>query len=613
MDPLTSEDPTHIGPFRLVGRLGSGGMGRVYLARSGGGRAVAVKVVHPQLAQQPEFRHRFGREVAALRRLGGVAGITELLGADTDCEAPWVAIAYVAGPSLSDVVGQEGALPVASVNSLGAGLATALAHIHAHGLVHRDLKPANVLLTVDGPRLIDFGIVRADDTVADLTTTGSVIGSPAFMSPEQVRGERVGPASDVFSLGAVLAYAATGRQPFGESGSGAHSMMFKIVGDEPDLTALPAELDGLVRACLRKDPGARPPADQLAQHLETTDPWLPAPVLARLGRQAEQVLEVDGEESGGGGGAVAETGSVAASESGVTAPASRAGRRRGRVALAVVVALAVLGGGGALASAYWPEGGGGGKERATGVVPERFLGAWEGVTEGVADRPYATARIEISQGALGEKAGVYVQVDGEKLCMGRAALVSASAEKVAFGPGTVESGNRDRCRGTSAQTLTVRSEDLLEWRSGKLTATFKRAAKGSAAVPAQFVGDWTLPPVGAVPEGQRQLWDTRLHIAQGPVGSSLVRVEVTRPQWDELTGKSVDGELLHCTETSVVGAVGGLLVLGPPDVDRNSSDDECQVLDGARYYRFSREGGKDRLLLYAMDLDGGPWQFFRST
>ncbi|WP_190225848.1 serine/threonine-protein kinase, partial [Streptomyces hydrogenans] len=302
MEPLNAEDPVGIGPFRLIGRLGVGGMGRVFLARSAGGRTVAVKVVHAELAAQDEFRRRFAREVEALERVGGT-GTAPVLGSDTTAASPWVAIGYVPGPSLRTVVGDEyGPLPPATVRALGAGLGKALDHIHRAGLVHRDLKPSNVLLTVDGPRIIDFGIARAVDTVTDggLTSTGAVVGSPGFMSPEQVRGEKVGPASDVFCLGSVLAYAATGRSPFGTSDSGVHALMFRIANDDPDLTDVAPALTGLIRACLAKDPAARPTAAEIAETLPVADPWLPADVLARLGRHAARILEAEGTDDTGG-------------------------------------------------------------------------------------------------------------------------------------------------------------------------------------------------------------------------------------------------------------------------------------------------------------------------
>ncbi|WP_153176019.1 serine/threonine-protein kinase, partial [Streptomyces sp. E2N171] len=222
MRPLDMDEPTVVGPYRLLGRLGSGGMGRVYLGRSAGGRTVAVKIVHPHFALDEEFRARFRREVDAARRVGG-AWTAPVLDADPDARVPWVATAYAAGPSLTAAVTELGPLPEHTVRTLGAGLAEALAAVHGLGLVHRDVKPSNVLLTLDGPLLIDFGIARAiggtsrtksGESTASLTSTGVSIGSPGYMSPEQILGKGVTGAADVFSLGAVLAYAATGAPPF---------------------------------------------------------------------------------------------------------------------------------------------------------------------------------------------------------------------------------------------------------------------------------------------------------------------------------------------------------------------------------------------------------------
>lgn len=213
MQPLGVDEPTVVGPYRLLGRLGSGGMGRVYLGRSAGGRTVAVKIVHPHFALDEEFRARFRREVEAARRVGG-AWTAPVLDADPEAPVPWVATGYAAGPSVAAAVADTGPLPVPSVRVLGAGLAEALGAVHVLGLVHRDVKPSNVLLTLDGPLLIDFGIARATDGTASLTSTGVSVGSPGYMSPEQILGKAVTGAADVFSLGAVLVYAATGESPF---------------------------------------------------------------------------------------------------------------------------------------------------------------------------------------------------------------------------------------------------------------------------------------------------------------------------------------------------------------------------------------------------------------
>ncbi|MEU1099480.1 protein kinase [Streptomyces tibetensis] len=300
-----------IGSYRLLARLGAGGMGHVYLARSERGRTVAVKLVREELAAQEEFRERFRQEVQAARRVGGY-WTAPVLDADTEAAVPWVATGYVAGPSLQQVVGHDhGALPERTVRILAAGLAHALKDIHAAGIVHRDLKPSNVLVTIDGPRVIDFGIARALETVTDggLTRTGALVGSPGFMAPEQVRGDRITPACDVFCLGSVLAYAATGALPFGTANSGVHALMFRIAQEEPDLEGVPEGIADLVRDCLRKDPATRPSLDRILQRTgaddtvsdgRALDPWLPSALVAQLGRHAVRLLDTEDPEGEAG-------------------------------------------------------------------------------------------------------------------------------------------------------------------------------------------------------------------------------------------------------------------------------------------------------------------------
>ncbi|MEU2234238.1 serine/threonine-protein kinase [Streptomyces vietnamensis] len=621
MESLHAEDPVSVGPFRLIGRLGVGGMGRVFLARSAGGRTVAVKVVHAELAAQDEFRRRFAREVAALERVGGT-GTAPVLGSDTTAESPWVAIGYVPGPSLRTVVGDEfGPLPPATVRALASGLARALDHIHAAGLVHRDLKPSNVLLTVDGPRIIDFGIARAVDHVAEggnLTTTGAVVGSPGFMSPEQVRGDQVSPASDVFCLGSVLAYAATGRAPFGTADSGVHATMFRIAHDEPDLTDLPPELSGLIRACLAKDPAARPTATEIVETLPVADPWLPADVLARLGRHAAQLLEAEGSSAPPPPPPpVSETPPPATGATSPTAPA--APRRRGRTALlAAVTALVVVAAAG-VAYTYWPKSGGttdgGGKNGtagptrpAAGIVPAAFLGAWEGVLKGKADAPYETSRIEITQGAAGAKAAVYTHVTGEQLCIGRATLISATDSELVLGEAEItESVPAQRCTPAARQTLTLRSTDVVEWGSGVAKATFQRVKAGADVVPAAYVGRWKQAP-DTVTQPDPDRWTYEVTITQGPVGAPLVRFEQAYPRTDD------EGNLLsdtvRCATTAVVGGAGSLLVIGPETRDPDTWDPDC-VENGSSNLRIVRYQGKDRLQSYGMSADGEPAEFVR--
>ena len=291
MDVLHPGDPQRIGPYVLRGRLGTGGMGRVYLGQSPGGRLVAVKVIHGHLAEDSGFRARFAREVAAARKVGGMFTAT-VVGDELDGPIPWIATAYVPGPSLAAAVDRHGPLPAASVAALAAGLAEGLSAVHEAGVIHRDLTPSNVILAQDGPRIIDFGISSAAGATA-LTGTGFTIGSPGFMSPEQAEGKPVGPPSDIFSLGAVLTFAATGEGPFG-AGSSA-SLLYKVVNGEPNIAGVPGTLRPLIKRCLDKDPRNRPTASQFLADVGTVyspvaemGAWLPAQVfdMSTYGTQA---------------------------------------------------------------------------------------------------------------------------------------------------------------------------------------------------------------------------------------------------------------------------------------------------------------------------------------
>ncbi|WML81864.1 PQQ-binding-like beta-propeller repeat protein [Streptomyces sp. VNUA74] len=301
METLQSDDPRELGSYRLLGRLGAGGMGRVYLARSPGGRTVAVKVVRPDLAADSDFRTRFRYEVEIAKAVSG-RFTAPVVDSDPDAPLPWLATSYVLGPDLTEVVDVHGALPEHTVRALAAGLAAALQDIHAAGLIHRDLKPSNVLLAADGPRVIDFGIARAVDGNR-MTQTGVVVGSPGFMSPEQATGKDVGTAGDVFSLGSVLAFAATGRAAFGDGAASHASLLYQVVHGEADLTGVPSSLLGLIRACLMKDPAQRPKPGEIVAALAgqgvdaALHDWLPSAVASTIATHAAKILDLEAPES----------------------------------------------------------------------------------------------------------------------------------------------------------------------------------------------------------------------------------------------------------------------------------------------------------------------------
>ncbi len=267
MKALAPEDPRVIGEFRLRARLGSGGMGRVYLGLSPAGRAVAIKVVNPDLASDDEFLHRFAQEVAAARAVSGIY-TAPVVASGLNENPPWLATAFVPGPSLDQLVSAHGPLPEAALWPLLSGLSEALAAIHASRVVHRDLKPANVLLATDGPRVIDFGISRATDGTV-LTAAGVVFGTPGYMSPEQAEGRPSGPASDVFALGCVIAYAAAGVGPFGTGTAAA--VLYRVVHGQAVLDRVSAGLRDIVSRCLAKDPAARPTPAALTTALARPD------------------------------------------------------------------------------------------------------------------------------------------------------------------------------------------------------------------------------------------------------------------------------------------------------------------------------------------------------
>ncbi|MGW7304627.1 bifunctional serine/threonine-protein kinase/ABC transporter substrate-binding protein [Streptomyces sp. NPDC054835] len=338
LQPLLPSDPSALAGYRLLGRLGAGGMGVVYLGRTDTGALAAVKVTHADQADQPDFRARFRREVEAARRVVSPWAVP-VTGADPDAPEPWMATAFVAGPSLGEAVRAHGPLPERSVRILGGAVARALAAVHATGIVHRDVKPGNVLLAADGPRLIDFGIARTTGETG-LTSVDMVVGTPGFLAPEQAeaRAAEIGPASDVFALGCLLAFAATGRPPFGTGTLDA--LLYRTVHDEPDLDGVPDPLLDLVRQCLAKEPAARPTAEQVADRLTEDTPgdaadWLPAPVVTTIAVRSAAMLALP---------------DIDPTAPGTDPAAPAASSRRGFLALGAGAAVLAAGGG---AFALW--------------------------------------------------------------------------------------------------------------------------------------------------------------------------------------------------------------------------------------------------------------------
>ncbi|WP_329385420.1 bifunctional serine/threonine-protein kinase/ABC transporter substrate-binding protein [Streptomyces sp. NBC_01716] len=376
-EPLLPTDPASIGGHRLLARLGAGGMGVVYLGRTEAGALAAVKVIQAEYADDPGFRARFRREVDLARRVASPWAVP-VTGGEPEAAEPWLATEFVPGPSLGEAVTRHGPLPVHSVRALARMLAGALGAVHDAGLVHRDIKPGNVLLAVDGPRLIDFGIARATDETA-LTSPDMVVGTPGYLSPEQAeaRGAGVGPASDVFSLGCLLAYALTGRPPFG-AGS-ADALLYRTVHDEPDIGGSrgsggsggswdeeDAELRQLLLSCLAKDPADRPTAERIAEEL-ADDPtsdgggaadWLPEDVVRGIADRAAEMLALpdieptvaDAPGVGGDGAGDDGAGNDGADDNGAGGQGGQQPSRRRLFVLSGAALLAVAAGGGAWAA-----------------------------------------------------------------------------------------------------------------------------------------------------------------------------------------------------------------------------------------------------------------------
>src|SRR5580693_3847629 len=363
LEGLKSWDPTNVGPFKLLGVLGNGGFGRVYLGQAPDGQRVAVKVIKPDLAEDPECRAIFGREVSAARKVGGKF-TARVVDADTDGEELWLATEYISGPTLREAVAVQGPLAESSVLALAAGLAEALDAIHAAGLVHRDLKPDNVLLAYDGPRVIDFGIARVAGA-STLTGTGVLMGTLAYMSPEQAIGQAVGPPSDVFSLASVLVFAATGRGPYGDGTQA--ELLYRVAHQVPSLDGVPPQVRALVEPCMAADPGRRPTTSDLVEHLGGTRPavgWLRTETIAAVGPDDTAPMTAHQPESGRPPESSRPPEPGPPPQSGRPPRARRSRRRLGAIAVAavVVVGLAVgfgvsqLGGHHTAAAASWSGG-----------------------------------------------------------------------------------------------------------------------------------------------------------------------------------------------------------------------------------------------------------------
>ncbi|MGW0964016.1 serine/threonine-protein kinase [Streptomyces gelaticus] len=401
-----AEHPEYAGQYRLEARLGAGGMGVVHLARSASGLQLAVKVVHQQYASDPEFRARFRQEVGAARRVSG-AFTAPVVDADPDAEQPWMATLYVPGPTLADQVKRNGPMAPAELRRLTAGLAEALRDIHRAGVIHRDLKPSNVLLSDSGPKVIDFGISRPYDS--DLRTeTGKLIGSPPYMAPEQFQRPReVGPAADVFALGAVLVHAATGRGPFDSDSP--YIVAYQVVHDEADLTGVPSDLAPLIGQCLTKDPAGRPTPDGIMTTLRPPS----YDAAAFIPSQRRPVTAAA---------PLPETGADASSDADTHVGAGAAARGRKAVRaggkqrwLAATAALLVMGAGGVWAVGTGAGSGGAGESDGTGGArgAAKDFAPWRTALRTTGKgTPVCSPADGAGQGAAGRTAGLYCAADG---------------------------------------------------------------------------------------------------------------------------------------------------------------------------------------------------------
>ncbi|UQX02421.1 serine/threonine-protein kinase [Streptomyces sp. RerS4] len=575
MQPLEEGEPRTVGAYRLLGRLGAGGMGRVYLGRSAGGRTVAVKVVHPHFAADREFRARFRREVEAARRVGG-EWTAPVLDADPEAAVPWVATGYVAGPSLGAAVAGHGPLPEAPVRALGAGLARALVAVHALGLVHRDVKPSNVMLSLDGPRLIDFGIARATDGTASLTSTGVSVGSPGYMSPEQILGKGVTGSSDVFSLGAVLAFAATGRPPF--SGDNSATLLYKVVHEPPELDGLPAgQLRELIGSCLAKEASARPTPEALAAALGEVAGFsgrLPAPLVEEISRAAVALLDLDADAGAdavsGHSGPVPFTAASSGGPVGVGfgTPDPSYGGPVGTPYPAPGVSVGPYGSpGGVYGAPTQTAGGGGGAGGGPGGGPA-------GAVPGPRDTPRAPDHL----GASGRRFSCTLVIG--------AAVVLAALSGGLYGLGLLPGQGKQRDAASQGGASTPPASDpAASAPSGSGSASPSGSAgppKGTRNdVPKELVGTWkgtvTTARMGVASEFE-------ITIRAGKVGEVVGRDKSVLPLLG--TDCSGDWKLASATDRSLVLDTSG----GPnpaPGVCSNGSADERFTLnaDGTLHYR----------------------------
>ncbi|MEU9436332.1 protein kinase [Streptomyces sp. NPDC048252] len=601
MEKLGQGDPQRIGGYRLLARLGAGGMGQVYLARSDRGRTVAVKLVRRELAAREEFRARFRQEVRNAQRVGGF-WTAPVLDADTEAAVPWVATGYVAGPSLQQVVSHDhGPLPERSVRILAAGLAHALANIHAAGIVHRDLKPSNVMVTIEGPRVIDFGVARALESVTGdsrLTQTGAVIGSPGFMAPEQLRGDPVTPASDVFCLGSVITYAATGTLPFGSADSAAHALMFRIAEDEPDLAGVPEGIADLVRACLRKDPGARPSLDRVLELTgvddtvsdgRSRDPWLPGALVAQLGRHAVRLLEVEDPEgaapypSGHGARPTLLDHAATAPEafpehSGPRGQAPSSDRRPTLVAGADGIPAQPRPPGGQAVPAHpvyghpqqHPQ-----QAPAAYGHPQQPSGAWSAAPGGAAYNPYADGTVGPGPGAApahdpyGPAGPAGPQEPPRRSGRTTAVLVAVALVVAIAAGGSVYAfmnGDDDAAANAAPNTSggstssSAKASELPAPDSSPSPSASPSASSANGVVPAAYLGTWT-----TTIENESGTNTRRLTLAQGKVGDAVLALVA-------------DGDGYHCEFSAALSerpGGEGPLKIGPSKVTTGEPLSSC--------------------------------------